>query len=259
MRKMSVGGTFYPAKKEEIERYIEHFTKVYNKHFHEPNLHPKAVIVPHAGYIYSGFSAHIAYRELTHTSLKSFVIIGPSHKVAFGGISLCEQETYETPYGSLPSDAQIRRLLKEQFGLKQLFTHREHSTEVQFPLLQHYILDAKIVELVYGSVATDTLAQIIEYLLKRGDIGVIISTDLSHFYIQHKANILDTICIDAIKTLDVEKLHSGCEACGILGVEGMLKAARKLQLHPTILDYRTSADASGDTNSVVGYVSVAFE
>ena len=258
MRKMSVSGTFYPADKQEIERYVEHFTKVYNQHFKEPNLHPKAVIVPHAGYIYSGFSAHIAYRELTRTPLKSFVIIGPSHKIAFQGISMCEQKTYETPYGSLPSDANILKMLKEDFGLKQLFTHREHSTEVQFPLLQHYIPDAKIVELVYGSVATNTLAHIIEYLVQKGDIGIIISTDLSHFYTQHKANILDTICIDAIKSLDVEKLRSGCEACGILGVEGMIKAARRLHLHPTVLDYRTSADASGDTNSVVGYLSVAF-
>ena len=259
MREMSVAGSFYPNDAKEIERYIAKFSTIYDKHFKLPNLHPKALIVPHAGYVYSGFSAVVAYRELTHTPLKRFLIVGPSHKVAFRGVSMCTQNSYNTPLGVLDSDKALHAFLEKEFGLKQLITHREHSTEVQFPLLKHFIPDATITELVYGSVDTDTLASIITTTLQLGDVGVIISTDLSHFYPLKKANALDNICINGVLNLDVAKLRSGCEACGFLGVEGMVKAAKKLHLCPTVLDYRTSADASGDTHSVVGYLSVAFE
>ena len=259
MREMSVAGSFYPGNAHEIERYIAKFTAIYDRHFRLPNLHPKAVIVPHAGYVFSGFSAHVAYRELTHTPLKRFVILGPSHKIAYKGVSMCEQESYNTPLGVLHSDKALLAFFQKRFGLKQLITHREHSTEVQFPLLKHYIPDASIVELVYGSIDTDTLSQIMVDAIQLGDVGVIVSTDLSHFYPLEKANKLDSICIEGIQNLDVAQLHSGCEACGFLGVEGIVKAAKRLHLHPTILDYRTSADASADTHSVVGYLSVAFE
>ncbi|MBD3824193.1 MAG: AmmeMemoRadiSam system protein B, partial [Epsilonproteobacteria bacterium] len=149
--------------------------------------------------------------------------------------------------------------LQEHFGMpQQNSAHREHSTEVQFALLKHYISHAKIVELVYSHETPHNIARVIEHVLNKEGWGVIISTDLSHFYTQTQANILDNICIEAIEQLDTKRLHEGCEACGIIGVEAMMIAAQNNELKPTILDYRTSADASGDNSRVVGYLSVAF-
>ena len=258
-REMSVAGTFYPAQSSEIQRYFEHFTRVYDENFELPKLTPKALIVPHAGYIYSGFTANIAYRLLQGSGLKNFVIIGPSHRVGFYGASMCEFESYETPFGELQNAQELSRELKQNFNLQCIKdAHHEHSTEVQFPFVKHYIQDAKIIEIVYGQIDPQELSKIIDFVLEIKDTGIIISTDLSHFYTLKEANKLDNICADAIKNLDLKKLHTGCEACGAIGVEAMMLSAKKRGYHVSLLDYRTSADASQDKSRVVGYLSACF-
>lgn len=258
-REMSVVGSFYPNSAKEIERYIKHFEKVYDEHFVLPDIATRAVIVPHAGYVYSGFSAHIAYRLLAQSGVSNFVVIGPSHRVGFMGSSVASFNEYATPFGALGGDAAVAKELQEHFHMpQQSSAHREHSTEVQFALLKYYISHAKIVELVYSHETPQNISKVIEYVLAKEGWGVIISTDLSHFYTQTQANILDNICIEALSNLDTKHLHEGCEACGIIGVEAMMLSAQKRGLSPTILDYRTSADASGDESRVVGYLSAAF-
>lgn len=258
-RSMSVAGSFYPARSVEIERYFEHFNTVYEENFTMPNLKSRAVIVPHAGYVYSGYTANIAYKILERSGVKKFVVIGPSHRVGFEGISLCDFTSYETPFGDINSENEIAQKIKEKFSLPcYLDAHHEHSTEVQFPFIKHYIPDAKIVELVYSSVDSQDVSKIIDFVLSMDDYGVIISTDLSHFYDEKQANLLDNVCLKAVKNLDLELLHEGCEACGIIGVKAMMLSAKKLSLTSHLLDYRTSADASGDTSRVVGYMSACF-
>ncbi len=258
-RGMSVAGSFYPVSKEEIESYLEYFNKVFEKHFTLSDTSSKAIIVPHAGYIYSGFTANIAYRILQNSSIKRFVVIGPSHRIGFDGISLCEYEEYNTPFGVLKSDQEIVRNLQEKFQIACISeAHREHSTEVQFPFLKHYIPEATLVELVYSSIDFQSVSEIIDFLLEQDDVGVIISTDLSHFYTLKEANLRDQICINAIENLNLEKLDEGCEACGMIGVKAMLSSAKKHSMQSHIIDYRTSADVSNDTQSVVGYVSAYF-
>ncbi|MBC8238743.1 MAG: AmmeMemoRadiSam system protein B [Helicobacteraceae bacterium] len=258
-RQMSVAGTFYPARESELDRYFEHFNKLYDEQASLPNVKSKAVIVPHAGYVYSGYTASIAYRVLQNSNLKTFVVIGPSHRVAFEGVSLCDAQSYETPFGSLQSSGGLVEELRENFGLRTIVNaHAEHSTEVQFPFIIRYLGDVNIVELVYSSAEPAFLSEIIDFILQKEDCGVVISTDLSHFYTLEDANTLDKICLNAIKNLDTDQLHRGCEACGMIGVEAMLLSAKKLGLDCDILDYRTSADASDDTSRVVGYVSAYF-
>lgn len=258
MRKTSVAGTFYPDNSDELLRYFNHFTAEYDKHMRLPLCYSKAVIVPHAGHIYSGFTANVAYRVLALSGIKNFVVIGPSHRFSFEGISLCEESEYATPFGNIQSDLEVVNELKEAFGLETKIVHNEHSTEVQFPFIKHHIPNAKIVELIYGQIDTEFLSKIIDFVYQKKDWGVVISTDLSHFYDLSQAKLLDNICINAVKNLDLSQLHKGCEACGALGVEAMIKSAKKLNLSATILDYRTSADASGDKSRVVGYLSACF-
>ena len=262
MRTDAVAGQFYPDSAAEITRMIEHYNKILDENLKDKSvlaLKPRAIIVPHAGYVYSAFTANFAFRLLANTDAKRVVVIGPSHRVYVQGTSVSDYDSYETPFGALPIDKSLVKDLEEKFGL--IFApeaHQEHSTEVQMPFVKYYDPDASVVELVYGDENPARLAEVIDYLLGDPDTVVVISTDLSHYYDIEKANTLDSICMQAVAELDPAKLHQGCEACGKIGVEAMLLAAKKRGLKPVLLDYRTSADASGDESQVVGYMSAAF-
>lgn len=262
-RTMSVAGSFYPAPAAEINAMIVQFNSVIESHadivrqFSE--LNGNAVIVPHAGWVYSGFTANVAYRILNNSKPKTVVVIGPSHRVGFDGVSICDLTHYQTPLGDLAIDLQLTKELRERFALPYFSeAHHEHSTEVQMPFIKHYLPDAKVIELVYAYAEPVMIEPIIEYCLAREDTAVVISTDLSHYYNLSQAQKLDAICLEAIGEENTDKLHQGCEACGMIGVEAMLNVAKKKHMHNMILDYRTSADASQDTSRVVGYASVLF-
>jgi len=262
IRKTAVAGQFYPAKAEEIRQLFQHYNKSLEAHLKEHtllSLKPRAVIVPHAGYVYSAFTANIAMRLLANGTPDCVVVIGPSHRVFLKGTSLCEYECYETPLGTLKADQKVISALQERFALSCLpEAHKEHSTEVQMPFIKYYLPEASVVELVYGEESPTRLSEIIDFLLEKPECAVVISTDLSHYYAIDKANRLDSICLDAVQKRSPQVLHQGCEACGKIGVEAMLLSAKKRGLKPILLDYRTSADASGDTTQVVGYMSAGF-
>jgi len=262
VRRAAVTGQFYPASARDVEAMFTRFNELLDENIKDPSLlrrSTRAVIVPHAGYIYSGFTANVAYRLLANSGAKRVVVIGPSHRVYLQGTSVGDFERFETPLGDLPIDRMAVEALMERFGLAFVpAAHQEHSTEGQMPFIKTYLPDAAVVELVYGDEDPRRLAQVIEWLLKAPDTAVVISTDLSHYYDIEKAKALDSICLDAVARLDPAELHKGCEACGKIGVEAMLIAAKNLGLGSMLLDYRTSADASGDTSQVVGYMSAAF-
>ncbi|MCF6340591.1 MAG: AmmeMemoRadiSam system protein B [Sulfurimonas sp.] len=257
-RKMSVAGSFYPNNSSEIIRYFEYFSKLYKK-INAKTINSKVVIVPHAGYIYSGYSANIAYKILQKSHLKNIIVIGPSHQHLFDGISLCNFDSYDTPFGEILSAKDLAKKLYDRFELKSLEqAHAEHSTETQFPFIKYYLKNVNMLELVYSRVDSYNVSKIIDFILKQEDCGIIISTDLSHFYNLDKANKLDSICISAIKKLDINLLNTECEACGKIGLEAVIKSAKNNNLTSHILDYKTSADASSDESRVVGYVSACF-
>ena len=262
IRKDAVAGQFYPANKDEIEKMFAHYNKIVDESIKDKSvleLEPRAIIVPHAGYVYSAFTANIAFRLLKNSNAKRAVVIGPSHRVYVDGTSVAQYDNYETPFGNLSIDKKLADELIEKFGLHfQADAHAEHSTEVQMPFVKNYLPNASVVELVYGNEDPHNLAKVIDHLLKDPDTVIVISTDLSHYYDIEKARQLDTICLDAVAKLNLQELHQGCEACGKIGVEAMLIAAKENSLKPTLLDYRTSADASGDKSQVVGYMSAAF-
>ena len=263
IRTMSVAGSFYPATSNEIIQMIDHFNTILESHTEALKKFDtstgSAVIVPHAGWIYSGFTANIAYRILSNNTPKTIVVIGPSHRVGFEGVSISDMETYQTPLGNLDIDHHLVKDLMQHFSLPYFpQAHHEHSTEVQMPFLKHYMSAVKVVELVYAYAKSSQIAPIIDYILSLPDTAIVISTDLSHYYSLEEAKRLDSICLEAIRTENVQELHQGCEACGMIGVEAMISVAKKRGLEAILLDYRTSADASGDTARVVGYASALF-
>ncbi len=263
IRAMSVAGSFYPSTKEEIERYINHFNALLDQNpttqKELAKLKGRAFIVPHAGWIYSGFTANIAYRVLQQSNLKTVAVIGPSHRVGFDGVSVCDKTHYQTPLGELEIDTSLVETIKQEFGISTVEqAHHEHSTEVQMPFIKHYLSDVKVIEMVYAYADPHQISPIIDYLLNQSDIAVVISTDLSHYYSLDEAKKLDSICLEAIKGENSAMLHQGCEACGKIGVEAMLDVAKKREWKSILLDYRTSADSSGDNSRVVGYASAVF-
>jgi len=262
-RKAAVRGQFYPYSCEEAEDHFKQFNGSFDKVSipnEIQNIIPRAVIVPHAGYIYSGFTANFAYRFLAQTKAKRIIVIGPSHHHYFKGISGSYYEEYETPCGNISIDSAYLFALAKQFkiGFEPQAHEREHSTEVQFPFIKHYLPQVEVIELIYGDMRAEELANLILALLKNSENAVVISSDLSHFHNLNEANRLDESCLKAVATLDLEEFKKGCEACGLIGIKAMMMAAKKLKFSSKLLDYRTSYDASGDKSSVVGYMSAMF-
>ncbi|MEW6552562.1 MAG: AmmeMemoRadiSam system protein B [Campylobacterota bacterium] len=258
-RNMCFNGSFYPNDKNEVLRYINHFNSVLDnaKVNFDFGFVPKAIISPHAGYVYSGFSANVAYRALSSLHPKRVIVIGPSHRVYLESVSIALYDKYPTPLGELEVDMEYSLQLKEQFKLLTFVpeAHKEHSTETQMPFIKHYFPNTKVIEMVYGKIKSDELSIIIDEIAKDKDNLIVISTDLSHFYTQQEANKLDNICLNAIANKNINMLDSGCEACGKIGIKAILKSAIKHNWNTKVLDYRTSFDASGDDTRVVGYTS----
>ncbi len=262
-RGMSVAGSFYPATCEETEEMIAAFNEALDEKAGEsgvPDLAPEAIVVPHAGYIYSGFTANIAYRvAASRKKTKRVVVIGPSHRVGFAGISGGFFERYETPCGDLPIDGAYLDLLSERFGIGFLeAAHYEHSTEVQMPFVRHYFGEVPVVECVYSEPDRSMLADLVAFVLEERSTLLVVSTDLSHYYSEAEAGRRDAFCIRALSSLDPGVLSQGCEACGMIGLEALIVAAKRLGLESQILNYRTSAEVTRDTKNVVGYLSAAI-
>jgi len=263
MRKMSNIG-FYPENCNEIENFINYFNEILDKNIDEENkkrlfkVPPKALIAPHAGWVYSGFTANFVYRMTQNFENKRVILIGPDHKIGFKGASICLEKEYETPCKNLPIDIEYSNLLKNKFELIYLNNaHNEHSTEVQVPFIAHYIKNPSIVEIVYSDYSPNQLSKIIDFLLEDEKNLIVISSDLSHYYDKKTAMALDYNCIQAVYDLDISKLDK-CEACGKIGINAMIQSADKNHLSSLVVDYRTSADATNDETQVVGYMSAIF-
>ncbi len=255
-------GTFYSADCKEIEKQFGHFDYLLaNSDFKAPkNIEPLAIIVPHAGYIYSGFTANVAYSLLKDHNPKRILLIGPSHKVAFEGGSIAMFDRYNTVCGDIKIDKGYGQTLLQKFPFLGFYpdAHSEHSTETQSLFIKKRFPNAKIVEIVYGRADYLDIAKVIDFALEDRDTFVIISTDLSHFYDQSKANKLDSLCLEAIAKLDLDIWNKGCEACGRVGVKALLSVAKKKKLSSKLLDYRTSFDVTKDKERVVGYTSAVI-
>ncbi|NOX14612.1 MAG: AmmeMemoRadiSam system protein B [Epsilonproteobacteria bacterium] len=261
-RETVVAGQFYPQKQQELEEIFKTYNTLMEENIKDKNIltiKSNAIIVPHAGYIYSGFTANIAFRLLKNFQPKTIVVIGPSHHVYLDGTSISLYDSYETPLGKISINKTLSNNLVEKFNLKFFEdAHSEHSTEVQMPFIKNYLPSASVIELIYGKESSENLSKIIEFILENPNNAVVISTDLSHYYNLNKANALDNLCLKAIEELNPQKLQKNCEACGKIGITAMLMYAKKKKLEAKLLDYRTSADANGDKTQVVGYASVAF-
>jgi len=258
IREPAVAGLFYPDEplllQQQIDSLLAQDTPV--------GTVPKALIVPHAGYIYSGPVAASAYLQLVplREQIQRVVLLGPAHRVAFTGLAASSAEYFATPLGMVRVDQQAMDAI---LGLPQVRVldeaHREeHSLEVQLPFLQTVLgRDFGLIPLVVGDAEADEVAQVIELLWGGPETLFLISSDLSHYHDYDTAQRLDIATSHAIEQLNPQAIDYG-QACGRNPVNGLLLAARHHRLHATTLDQRNSGDTAGSRDRVVGYGAYAF-
>ena len=253
IRQPAVAGMFYPVNEESLKNDIHQYL---NQAVAEQRESPKAIVVPHAGYIYSGPIAASAYKQIIpfNEKIDRVVLLGPSHRVAFTGLAVPESDIFKTPLGNIKIDKEAIKLISE---LPQVITseqahHDEHSLEVQLPFLQEILDDFTLVPLVVGDAERFEVADVINHLWGDEHTLIVISTDLSHYHEYDEAKQLDQATSDAIVNLNPDVIDYD-DACGRNGLKGMMTVASEKKLSVDILDLRNSGDTAGDKNRVVGY------
>jgi len=259
VRPAAVAGAFYPGSGPQLSREIGELLDGVDNF--EPSLgFPKALIVPHAGYVYSGPVAARAYDELAAARgiVKRVVLIGPSHFVPGRGLALPECEAFETPLGRIALDAAgIAALAGLRQVVRSAAAHsQEHSLEVQLPFLQRMLGDFSLIPIAAGSALTEEVAQVLERLWGGPETLIVISTDLSHYHGYEEAKRIDGATLDRIAAFASDLNYE--EACGATGLNGLLAVARKKGLSIKLLAACNSGDTAGSKARVVGYSSFAL-
>jgi len=257
-RQPAVAGLFYPADEHRLRAMVRDFLKDADA----AGPLPKAIIAPHAGYIYSGPIAASAYALLKQgrNLIRRVILIGPSHKLGFHGIAVGRADSHATPLGNIPIDcAALEKILDLPFVKRLDEAHRfEHSLEVHLPFLQEVLDRFALVPLVAGIAAPSEIGAVLERLWDGSETMAVISSDLSHYHDYATARQMDLATSVAIEKLRLEDIgHES--ACGRIAVNGLLYFARQHGFAARTLDLRNSGDTSGRKDRVVGYGSYAFE
>ncbi|GIX31465.1 MAG: MEMO1 family protein [Porticoccaceae bacterium] len=254
VRLPAVAGTFYPADPRQLHAMVSALLAGAERPALEER--PKALIVPHAGYVYSGPVAATAYAAVAPwaNEIRRVVLLGPSHRVPLRGIAAPTVEAFLTPLGAIPLDrvaiAEVAKL--PQVGYWDEAHRHEHSLEVQLPFLQEVLPRFALVPLVVGETPPAQVAEALELLWGGDETLIVVSTDLSHYHGYREARLLDERTCRAIEALDYAAIDAE-DACGCYPLKGLLYLARAQGLRPITLDLRNSGDTAGPRDRVVGY------
>jgi len=261
IRPAAVAGQFYPADAAALRAQIAQHLAAASAGKADDPAPPKLLIVPHAGYIYSGAVAAHAYALLSRwrERIRRVVLLGPVHRVPVRGLVLPEAQAFETPLGRVAIDAGAAAALQD---LPQItrddWPHAlEHSLEVQLPFLQSVLADFTLLPLAVGDATAGEVAEAIERLWGGDETLVVISSDLSHYLPYARAQERDGATVQRLLALD--GAIDARDACGALPIRGALQAARRHGLNARLLDLRNSGDTAGDKQRVVGYAALAFQ
>ncbi len=255
-RQAAVAGLFYPGDAGVLASTVTELLESAPA----DDSPAKAVIAPHAGYVYSGLTAAHAYRLLESRGerIRRVVLLGPAHRVYLRGMGLPSVEAFVTPLGEVPIDLDgVKLALAQPATEVSDDAHAlEHSLEVHLPFLQSVLGDFRLIPIVVGACSADEVANVLEALWGGEETVIVASSDLSHFH-----PYADARAIDAQTTARIEARETtlqGEEACGALALNGLLLAARTHDLHVRTLDVRNSGDTAGDRRRVVGYGAYAL-
>jgi AmmeMemoRadiSam system protein B len=259
IRNAAVAGLFYPDDPQELRHAVSRFLSDVTQ-IDTDTTQPKALIVPHAGYVYSGAAAATGFARLLPFKqlIKQIVLLGPSHRVGFTGLAVSDAHFYQTPLGDIPIDrpAIDKLLMLPQVSLIEQAHTQEHSVEVQLPFLQEILDDFTLVPIVVGDASTESVSEVLETLWGNESTLILISSDLSHFHNYPTAQQLDNITCSAIEMLHSENIGFD-NACGRNPIKGLLHSAKQHDLAATTLALWNSYDSAGrspeDKTRVVGY------
>ncbi len=253
VRHPAVAGTFYPADPDDLLRDVDAHLAAARAALPADAVAPKAVIAPHAGYIYSGSTAALAHARLglARDRIERVVLLGPTHRVPLRGVAVSGARRWRTPLGEVGTEEPAGLLAAPD-------VHRfEHSLEVHVPFLQRVLAAFTLVPVAVGDAPPTEVADVLDGLWGGPETVVVVSSDLSHYHPYREAVGLDTATVERILALDGP--IATARACGARPVNGLLEAARRHGLTPRLLGLCNSGDTAGDRDRVVGYASVAFE
>lgn len=276
IRQEVVAGTFYPAEKSHLQAMVDKFLS--NGAIAAQKItstigaqsHLKAIIVPHAGYIYSGPIAGSGYnlaQKLFTQKNPKILLIGLSHFILLNGAAVSKCDEWQTPLGKVSSKnlrEKISNNLPQPPNAENILIEMEeahmseHSLEVQLPFLQTIFPNFTIYPIAIGDVDPKKLADALVKFAGQKDVLIVVSSDLSHYLPYAQAQKKDRASIDAILSLDISRAEKEIDACNKTGILTLMHLAKKLNLTPRLLDYRNSGDTAGDKSGVVGYASIAF-
>ena len=263
VKEADLAGSWYPDSKIQLEKQLKSYLNAANPPKVDGDI--LALIVPHAGYIYSGPIAAYGYKAIQNKSIKTIIILGFSHRKFFDGIAVYDRGMWKTPLGDIEIDEQLaKEMIAENSRVKfnpDLFKE-ENSVEMQVPFIQMVLKGVKIVPIAFGTKDAQSLAGTLEEILrKRRDVLIVASTDMSHYHPYDDANSIDKHTINTINRLKAKELYDEgalgiCEMCGIMPVVTSLIVAQNMDYDKIkILKYANSGDITGDKSKVVGYVS----
>lgn len=259
VRQPAVAGMFYPSNPSELAHEVRALLHATASQTLRGDA-PKAIVAPHAGYIYSGPTAACVYACIAPAAsrIRRVVLLGPTHRVAVDGLALPAATHFATPLGDIEIDRDAANLLADmpQVGVSDLPHRQEHSLEVQLPFLQALLPQFRLLPLAVGRASAEAVAQVLERLWGGDETLIVVSSDLSHYLPYAAAREIDATTARRILAGDPEISHD--EACGATPLNGLLLAARRHGLHAEMVDLRNSGDTAGDRSRVVGYGGFAF-
>lgn len=265
IRMPAVAGTFYPGTKESLKVALDTLVE-FPLSTASPDTGILGLVVPHAGYVYSGKTAALAYSLLKSTKNHRFVLIGPNHSSFPPYSAIYPSGQWNTPLGSVSVDEKLSRAIADNCQgarLDPLAHSHEHSVEVQVPFLQYMLgNDVTISPIIMGRQTKDESHKLAESLLKAGeDIIVVASSDLNHYESLETTNRKDNLLLDAILSLDIDRFYEVLEendisACGYGPIAVLMEYTIKKKGKLNLLSHTTSHDYSGDSSNVVGYCAL---
>lgn len=258
IRHPAVAGMFYPSDPRALHSQLEEFlSRAVPLEVTPP---PKALVLPHAGYIYSGPVAATGYAALKalREVVRRVILLGPNHRVALRGMALPASLTFATPLGPVEVDREHWLTLQDHpdVVVDDRPHQLEHSLEVHLPFLQAVLERFVLTPLVVGEASAESVASVLETVWGGPETLIVVSSDLSHYHTYIQAQRCDRATTEQILSLRGGLDHE--QACGATPVNGLLLTARRHHLEPHLLDLRNSGDTSGDRQRVVGYASISF-
>jgi len=261
IRPPAVASMFYPGGATELRNAVQNYLSNAGTEEDVPKLKKgetaelRTLIVPHAGYIYSGKIAASAYRLLEQNQFKRVLLLGPAHRVWLEGAAFPEADAFETPLGEITLDKELIEKILAEFSWISVSDEahsEEHCLEVQLPFLQETLGEFKLLPLVVGDAKTELLAALIQQFSEDTETLIVISTDLSHFHDYQTAREIDARTANAIELLEQNRISTE-DACGAYPLRGALLAASQNQWNVHRLGLCNSGDTAGDRGRVVGY------